>query len=203
VKTASSPLVSALEILARSAEEPMATLAEALIPVGNDASTSIDSKNYSHIKEIMSSLAMGLVASGESPSRIVEALIRIDAYLVDRGVSSMPFAARLAPLAAECAIHAESASVRDTIVREIIRQAPVFTIKKTLYAAPMAAMGAEGLSLFSDRVLLAVLKARPKKVVLLLLEEHPPRDTIARLVDALEADLTAQRVEVKKVFALQ
>jgi hypothetical protein len=192
-----------LEQLARGDKEPIATLADALAPAVSSAASAIEEKPYSRVKEAVAALAAALSASGQGPSAIIDALVEIDAALSTEKELEIPFAARLASLGSECAVHATQRDVEERISASLADNAPIIAgFNHTLLAAPMAEMGEEGLVRYSDRVLAAVMRERPKKVVFVVNPNLLGAREALRSLECLEADLREQGIEVKRISTL-
>lgn len=182
--------------LASGRAEPLASLADALMPAAEQPAVSVDSVLFDPAREIIAGLVSGSLTTGASPARIAEALVLIDRELSASDAVSEPFAVRLAPLVTECAVHATRERIADRTARELAEAAPLFYDRNRLFAAPVGPLGTDGMTLFADRVLAAVLTRRPKAVVLVLPEVC--RGAGAAVIDGLCRDLEAQRVTIEK-----
>ncbi len=195
--TSAAQVTSALEALSRWDDEPLSTLAEALIPAASERSAPLDSRGFDKGREVVASLTVGYVSAGRPPSCIVDALIRIDTYLHEQ-CEIAPLAARLAPLAMDCALLAGQDRLRETTAAGVARHLPLLMRKNELFAVLLESMEPEGNTLYMDRILSAVLSHRPRRVVLVLRDDHSAEPFMEAL-DALCVDLREQGIAVERV----
>jgi hypothetical protein len=192
-----------LKTLAMEDKEPVAILADALIPAVSNAARAVKEKPFDRIREVVAALSAAASARGQGPSAIIDALVEIDEALGKCADLEIPFAARLASLAAECAVHATQRDVEETFSSRLAESAPIVAgFEQMLLVAPMAEMGEEGLARYADRVLAAVMKQRPKKVAVVVGQNLSRAPKALQCLEALEADLAEQGIEVKRISTL-
>jgi hypothetical protein len=137
------------------------------------------------LRERISIEAERLAEAGGGPTALVAALLSLDR-------------ADLTPLAAERHLHAARERWTETGANDLAERSPILAIDGTLHAAPVGDLGEDGLARFVDRVLAAVLRQPPARVILHLdgFALHPGSDdTLA----ALERDLTEQGIELVRL----
>lgn len=133
--------------------------------------------------ELISAEAERLAAAEEGPGRLLQALL-------DTGLGE------LAPTAAERHHHAFEQRLKEASAKELARLAPIYPESRgTLAAAPIGDLRAEGMDLFVERVLAAVLERRPSKVRLILAGLGSRADAADAIAD-LEDDLAQQGVRL-------
>jgi hypothetical protein len=198
-KPEQSHLIAVMEKLAKSDREPLATLAEGLIPAAVTSDASLDGLEYKEIRERISALIEQLLADGSAPSKLIEDLIEIDSVLMANGVAVVPFATRLAPLALDCALHAEKETWLENLDSDLSEHSPIFKVNgQTLYAIPVSPIRPQGVVRFIDRILAQVLRQQPKRVVLMLsgLDANVQNDPIWKTLDD---ELSAQKISLEKI----
>lgn len=152
------------------------------------------------IIEQISAATEQAISESQSPTKVVEALLRIDTRILEKKAADAPFAMRLAPLAMERALHAEKVRWSDEREQNLAARSPIFrTAERTVFAVPVGLVTDEALGAFSDRVLAEVLKGKPRLVNLVLggLEPGIARHTTW---DILESDLKSQKVRLKRIM---
>ncbi len=192
-------LIAVLEKLAKRDQEPLATLAEGLIPAAVTSDAELDGLEYKEIRERISAVIEQLLMDGSTPSKLIEDLIEIDSVLAANGVDAVPFATRLSGLALDRALHAEKEKWLDELSADLAARSPIFHVSgKTLYAIPVGPLRTQGIMRFIDRVLSQVLHQQPKRVVLML----SGLNANVRSADAwksLNQELDAQKISLEKI----
>ncbi len=183
--------------LAEKEEEPLATLAEGLIPAAGLSIADLDDPHYKEIRERISSIVEQLLANDKSPVAVLNALLKIDETLAKDNKSPIPFATHLAPLATECALRAQRDRLTDQLDKELAELSPIFRPDKhTLLAAPLGLLKPEGLANFTDRILKNVHRQKTKRVVLVLSDPSFGKSDEA-VWDTLAKDLAAQKIRLE------
>ncbi|MCP4674565.1 MAG: hypothetical protein GY854_03425 [Deltaproteobacteria bacterium] len=187
-----------LAALSDNENKLLANLASSLVPAADEASLELSSPLCREVKDIIS-IAMGLLAENDrGPAAVLDALIEIDIALAQKG-ASVPWAARLAPLVAERAVHAAKERWSEKQKANHAENSPIFRLDdRTIIAAPIDPLGTESVARFADRILAAVLKNRPKRVVLVL-NNLDSKTASAREWISLAEDLKAQKVRLERI----
>ncbi len=186
-----------LSNLAQQPVEPLATLAEGLIPATDSHLKDLSGPDYKQIRERISSIIEQLLATDNSAFAVLNALVKIDEALAQNNDANLPFATRLTPLATACALRAQRNHLDDRQDQNIAEHSPIFRPdKRTLYAAPLSQISPDGLAHFIDRILKEVHRQKPKRVVLVLSDSLSSQSNDTTL-KALASELAAQKVRLE------
>ncbi len=185
--------------LAQGADEPLPGFVAALIPHASLDCTDIEDPGFHPLREELSFQAEHLSKENRGPTSMIKALIQIDDALAAAGHIRAPWISRLTPLAAERYCHAARQGWDDDEQTHLAHAAPVFHLDhRTLIAAPVGRLGEEGLQLLVDRILSAILRRKPRRV-LLILHGLAPHPGAAAQFDELAADLKKLKVGLDKI----
>ncbi len=193
---------NALLELAKENSGLVATLALGLVPAAAEQEADLDSPAYKDIRERISITVEQLAAEGRGPEKVIAALLEIDNALCSCGAVDVPWAARLAVLVSERALHAFERRWREDLTKDLAERSPILKFdSRTLIATPVGPMEADGLARISDRILAEVMLTRPKRVVLVL-HGLDPSQASAAVWDALALDLESQKVRFERKLVL-
>jgi len=194
-----NPIQDVLAALSEGEDELLADLSRALVPAADEPSLDLDAPSCREVKDTISIAMERLAENDRGPAAVLDALIRIDIALAQKGAASVPWAVRLAPLAAERAVHAAKERWSDNLETSHADHSPIFRLdERTLVAAPIDPLGLDGTARFADRILAAVLKNRPKRVVLVL-KDLDSKTASAQEWISLAEDLKAQKVRLERI----
>ncbi|MDD5309276.1 MAG: hypothetical protein PHU25_18330 [Deltaproteobacteria bacterium] len=139
-----------------------------------------------------------LALSGGGVAPLVEALVAVDTALAAAGPAPLPWATRLASLAAERFVHAartrdvEAAHLAAADLSPIVRLDP-----KTILAAPVGELGEDGLARFCDRILTEALHLGPRRIILVT-DGLVSREDVEHAWATLSDDLAAQGIVLER-----
>ncbi len=177
----------------------LADLAGTLIPAADETSLDLNSPSCKEVKDTISVALERLSENDHGPAAVLDALIRIDTALAQKRAISVPWAARLAPLAAERAVHASKKRWSENLEASHAEHSPVFRLDhRTLIAVPIGPLGLDSIARFADRILAAVLRNRPNRVVLVL-KDLDSKTASAQEWVSLAEDLKVQKVRFERM----
>jgi hypothetical protein len=194
-----SEILRSLMDLAAEEDELLSDLAGIFASILKEQAPSAGCLAVREVIEKISTATEQLISNRQSSARVVETLLKIDVRLSEKKAISAPFAARLAPLAIERALHAEKVRWSEEREMDLARRSPVFRLdERTVFAVPVGLSTDDGLSAFSDRILVEALKKRSKRVVLVL-SGLDPQSARHPVWDAVASDLKSQKVRLERI----
>ena len=189
----------ALQVLSELKEtgDPfVASLAEILLSAGIGKSMPDEGPEIKAIAERISALTERCLDREKNAASVVAALVEIDKVVGKTGQVSLPWAARLSPLAAFRMLHAALLKNRQSTEDALAAQSPIFWHdNRTLCAVPVGIETSEGMSLFIERVLCEAHRQKPKRV-LLIRSGLPDKGVNHPLLKILAEDFAAQKISL-------
>ena len=187
--TGSDPLISQLS----------SSLAACIQAAGTPYPDSLSDPDFREVGEIISALVEKSLAREHSPSRVLEALIKIDGNLMREAQIRQPIAGQFVPLASERALQAAAVRQTELAAAELAERSPIFRIdKRTLCVAPVGPLSDEGLNRFVDRILARATRERPKKV-LLVQSGLAPSPSWTKYFSLLKDELASMKTRLEKL----
>ncbi len=194
--TINKTIVEVLRKLALRDKSPTSLLAEAFIPVATNDKYD-DSLLSKEVTERLFALITRYAVEDKAVEDIIKALVEIDEVLSTIPGVKLPFACRFAATAAAVMVNVDRKLQEEKLNLLTGKNSPVFELSGNLLCAVLSRdAGIEGNAIFVDRLLSAVMKKKPSKVILVMPVKPDNEKRIMELVESLCSDLTEQGIKV-------